>query len=438
MLLPTSAEFVELCHTQLWLLVQSLGASAGVVYLTEEVAVGAETQLVRIAAAPEGAMLAVGTLGAGIDSPDSTLARLPAPSQDIATIAPLADRGWNERSPEGHRLVLPLMHESMVLGLLVTERNDRSWTVTERQQVERIIQTLSLACVLDKRSQWWQQQQSQQQQLQGQQHDLMDNLVHQFRNPLTALRTFGKLLLKRLPEDDRNREAATSIVRESDRLQELLLQIDRAIDLNEALPDAVSVNVPMALPVNVPVALPRAGTLGELLELKPCDLRAILQPLVVSAGLVAQEKPLALHTEFAAVVPLVQANASALREVLSNLIDNAVKYTPAGGEVHIRLVAEPGQVAVWVTDNGAGIPDGDLAQLFQRHFRGVQAATAIPGTGLGLSIARELVEQMQGDIQVFSPLRAAGWLGNRLPESRGVTFVVTLAAMTADRVTSIS
>jgi signal transduction histidine kinase len=440
MLLPTSAEFVELCHTQLWLLVQSLGASAGVVYLTEAVAVGAETRLVRIAAAPEGAMLAVGTLGAGIDSPDSTLARLPAPSpsQGIATIATLPDRGWNERSAEGHRLVLPLMHESMVLGLLVTERNDRGWTAGERQQVERIIQTLSLACVLDKRSQWWQQQQSQQQQLQGQQHDLMDNLVHQFRNPLTALRTFGKLLLKRLPEDDRNREAAASIVRESDRLQELLLQIDRAIDLNEALPDAVSVNVPVALPVNVPVALPRAGTLGELLELKPCDLRAILQPLVVSAGLVAQEKPLALHTEFAAVIPLVQANASALREVLSNLIDNAVKYTPAGGEVHIRLVVEAGQVAVWVTDNGAGIPDGDLAQLFQRHFRGVQAATEIPGTGLGLAIARELMQQMQGDIQVFSPLRAAGWLGDRLPECRGVTFVVTLAAITADRVTSIS
>jgi signal transduction histidine kinase len=144
---------------------------------------------------------------------------------------------------------------------------------------------------------------------------------------------------------------------------------------------------------------------------------------------VAQEKPLALHTEFAAIVPLVNANASALREVLSNLIDNAVKYTPAGGEVHIRLVVESGQVAVWVTDNGAGIPDGDLAQLFQRHFRGVQAATEIPGTGLGLSIARELVQQMQGEIQVFSPLRSAGWLGDRLPESRGVTFVVTLAAM---------
>jgi signal transduction histidine kinase len=408
MLLTTSAEFADLCQSQLWLLVKSLGASAGVVYLTEEVASPAETRLVRVAAAPDGAMMAVALLN---DDRTPPLAQL---------------------NGQPDRLVLPLIHEEMVLGLLVTERIDRHWTVTERQQIDRIIQTLSLACVLDQRSQWWQQQQMRQQQLQAQQHDVMDNLVHQFRNPLTALRTFGKLLLKRLPEDDRNREAAASIVRESDRLQELLLQIDRAIDLSESFPDELRVSTP-ALPESgtLPEAgkLPKAGTLGERLALKPCDVRGILQLLVVSAGLVAQEKPVALHTEFAAIVPLVNANASALREVLSNLIDNAVKYTPAGGEVHIRLVAESGQVAVWVTDNGAGIPDGDLAQLFQRHFRGVQAATEIPGTGLGLSIARELVEQMQGDIQVFSPLRAEGWLGDRLPDSRGVTFVVTLGAM---------
>jgi signal transduction histidine kinase len=406
MLLPTSKEFVELCHAQLWLLVQSLGASAGVVYLTEAVPSPAETRLVRIAAAPDGAML-MGTESTA----ESGVALLPSPGV----------MGLGLLAGPVERLVLPLMHDEIVLGLLVTERVDRGWTVSERQQIERILQTLSLACVLDKQSQWWQQREQQQQQLQLQQHDLMDNLVHQFRNPLTALRTFGKLLLKRLPEDDRNRVAAASIVRESDRLQELLLQIDRAIDLHEAFPDE--------LRVNAPAALSAAGTLGELLELKPCDLRGILQPLVVSAGLVAQEKPLALHTEFAAIVPLVKANASALREVLSNLIDNAVKYTPAGGEVHIRLVAESGQVAVWVTDNGGGIPDADLAQLFQRHFRGVQALTEIPGTGLGLSIARELMQQMQGEIQVFSPLRAEGWLGDQLPQTRGATFVVTLGAI---------
>jgi signal transduction histidine kinase len=409
MLLPTSTEFIELCQAQLWLLVQSLGASAGVVYLTEATAVGAETRLVRVAAAPDGTLLTGGDSGMALLPGQEPIDRSPLPSL----------------AGQPDRLVLPLMHDEIVLGLLVTERVDRAWTVLERQQVDRILQTLSLACVLDKQSQWWQQRDQQQQQLQLQQHDLMDNLVHQFRNPLTALRTFGKLLLKRLPEDDRNREAAASIVRESDRLQELLLQIDRAIDLSQSFP--------AELRVDAPAALPAAGTLGERLELKPCDVGAILQPLVVSAAAVAQEKPLALHTEFPAVLPLVNANPSALREVLSNLLDNAVKYTPAGGEVHLRVQVQDGQVWVRVTDNGQGIPDADLAQLFQRHFRGVQALTETPGTGLGLSIARELIQQMQGEIQVFSPLQVAGWLGDRLPQSRGVTFVVRLPAIVSGR-----
>jgi signal transduction histidine kinase len=428
MLLPTSAEFVELCRSQLWLLVQGLGASAAMVYLTEEVVNSAETRLVRVASVPEGTVLSDQSLPLALPANLEMDAELPNPllphpvtSSRSETIGLLADAGSRSAVPELgplERLVLPLMHEEMVLGLLVAERRDRSWDGRERQQIERTIQTLSLACVLDQRSRWLQHRQQQTQQLQLQQHDLMDNLVHQFRNPLTALRTFGKLLLKRLPEDDRNREAAASIVRESDRLQELLLQIDRAIDLHETLP-----NEPRA---TAPAALPAAGTLGVRLELQPCDVREILQPLLISAAAVAQEKQQVLHTEWPERLPTVQANASALREVLSNLVDNAVKYTPIGGEVHVRVTANPDKVQVSVTDNGGGIPDGDLAQLFQRHFRGVQAQTETPGTGLGLAIARELVQQMQGEIQVFSPLLPDGWLSEVLPTTRGVTFVLTL------------
>jgi signal transduction histidine kinase len=417
MLLPTSVEFVELCRSQLWGLVQGLGASAAMVYLTEEAVNAAETRLVQVAAVPEGAMLADQGLPLALPPHATPIAMNPLPGQPIV---PLSDGGhhWStlpELSPP-ERLVLPLMHEEMVLGLLVAERRDRAWDGRERQQIERTIQTLSLACVLDQRSQWLQQRQQQTQQRQLQQHDLMDNLVHQFRNPLTALRTFGKLLLRRLPEDDRNREAAASIVRESDRLQELLLQIDRAIDRDE----------PLSNERRETAALPAAGTLGVSLELQACDVRAILQPLLISAAAVAQEKQQSLHTEWPEQLPAVQANASALREVLSNLVDNAVKYTPIGGEVHVRVKADPNKVQVSVTDNGGGIPDADLAQLFQRHFRGVQAQSETPGTGLGLAIARELAQQMQGDIQVFSPLLPEGWLGEALPTTRGVTFVLTL------------
>jgi signal transduction histidine kinase len=86
---------------------------------------------------------------------------------------------------------------------------------------------------MDQRRAWFDQQLTQQRRLQAQQRDMLDDLLHQFRNPLTALRTFGKLLLKRLRPGDKNQEVASSIVRESDRLQELLQQFDAALDSSE-------------------------------------------------------------------------------------------------------------------------------------------------------------------------------------------------------------
>jgi signal transduction histidine kinase len=401
MLLPTSSEFLALCQSQLGLLAQNLGADLSIIYLAEEMStIGearsgpTETKLIPIASLPENRALPWGNEG----------------SPSIPT---------NLAQPD--RLVLPLIHEEMVLGLLVTERIDRRWGLVEQQQIEQIGKTIALACVLDQRSQWLTQRQQNQAQLQLKQQDLMDNLVHQFRNPLTALRTFGKLLMRRLPETDSNREVAASIVRESDRLQEMLLQIDRAIDSPQI--EAEVPNIPRQMAGTL------AGTLGEgELTIEGCDVRSILQPLLVSAMAVAQEKNLALHTEFPEVLPMIWANASGLREVLSNLIDNAVKYTPENGEVHVKIAAENQTVTVRVTDNGGGIPDQDLPQLFQRHFRGVQSATTTPGTGLGLSIARELIQQMQGDIQVFSPMQPQGWITEegKLPDRRGVTFLVTL------------
>jgi signal transduction histidine kinase len=116
----------------------------------------------------------------------------------------------------------------------------------------------------------------------------------------------------------------------------------------------------------------------------------------------------------------VQANVQILREVLSNAIDNALKYTPAGGLVLVeaRLIeASLGTIAeqradttvqmieLAITDTGPGIPPQDLLHLFERRYRGVQAQTDIPGSGLGLSIARALVTQMNGEIEVLSPAR---------------------------------
>jgi signal transduction histidine kinase len=419
MLLPISSEFVELCQLQLQLLTQTLGASMGILYLAEELGSSPEPRLVPIAAAPE-------TLMRNRFAPDAAVAPvsvrfLPEPGGNVATPAGAPATQTVAPSPtqltHPDQMVLPLIHDEIVLGVLVTERVDRAWLYQERQQVEQIANTLTLAYILDRRAQWVQQHQ----QLQAHQQDLMDNLLHQFRNPLTALRTFGKLLIKRLRPGDPQRDIATSIVRESDRLQELLLQFEQVMDQTPSEREAGEAQANLALPA--------AGPLGEArLTLSQYDVRDSLQPLLLSAAALAQDNQLSLHTEFPENLPPVQANAAALREVWSNLLDNALKYTPAGGEIHVRVSATPQQVMVRISDNGPGIPAQDIPHLFERRYRGVQAQTEIPGTGLGLAIARDLMHQMQGDIQVFSPLQPEGWIAQpneQLPQS-GTTCLVSL------------
>ena len=463
MLMPTSSEFVTLCRSQVALLTQVLGATLTVIYLTEELIEGAETRLVPIVAWPEtalipersGRMTLVASPEALAQALPKRLAAAEPPAPAIVHHAvPLPQEPEPVLPPQ--QLVVPLVHEGMMLGLLVTERDNRAWSEWDRNQIDRIAQTLALSCMLDQRAQWLHQTQHQQHLMQVQQHDLMDNLLHQFRNPLTALRTFGKLLLKRLQPGENNYEVAASMVRESDRLQALLKQFDQAIDL----PDLA--NLPLELaPLRsrtdstptaaAPALLPPGVLTVQHLQLAPCTVIDVLTPLLISTTAIAQEKGLLIRTAIAPHLPLVWANAAALCEVLSNLLDNAVKYTPRDGQIHIR-VAGPDDldafrrlpmalptadfplpersVMIAISDTGVGIPAQDLPHLFERHYRGVQAAGQIPGTGLGLAIARSLVQQMQGDIQVICPLAAAGWVGDDPPQlARGTTIAVWLAGV---------
>jgi signal transduction histidine kinase len=450
MLMPASSEFVALCQAQVALLTQGLGACLSVIYLTEEFTEAANPTLVPVVAYPEAIadwdneqILAL--LYTGIRKSNSNLRLLPPNSQSIARSLPALPSAKSNSSDsrsgvppaveaallQQQQIVLPLMHEGVVMGLLVTARADRHWTESEQTQIERIARTLAIACVLDQRGQWLAQDTQQRRMLQAQQHDLLDDLLHQFRNPLTAIRTFGKLLLRRVLPGDPNRNSIEGIVRESDRLKDLLQEFDLAIDMGEAdlLPDdsenagadwitAAEADTTIARPM--PLLPSSRFLLGAHLQLEPHLIQEVLQPLLDSAEVIAQERQLQLRTKIPANLPPVQIDLKALREVLTNLIDNALKYTPAGGRVFVQVDLssrleggeETGQLfslddrqAVVIADTGPGIPPEDLEHLFERHYRGVQAATDIPGTGLGLAIARELVTQMQGEIRVFSPAR---------------------------------
>lgn len=432
MIISASSEFVALCQEQLALLAQGLGASLSVVYLTQELAEppaqAGEANLIPVAVYPETTLyglqpqVALPSVNRYLLSASSEL--ISSQSDDARSSE--AEENNQEYLMDGDQIVLPLIHDSVMMGLLVTARKDRAWKESERTHIEHIVQTLAIACIMDRRRAWLAQQLHQHQIMQEKQLDLMDNLLHQFRNPLTALRTFGKLLTKRLRVKDVNREVALSIVRESDRLKELLQKFDEAIDLTpeDLLPPKLTIQNEVEVEATVEEYKPLLLLNGAEQEVFDFNLNEVLQPLLISANAIAQEYSQELIAEVNYDFSLVRGNPKALREVLSNIIDNALKYTPAGGKILIELIKDKANfLGIAISDNGPGIPQHDLEHLGERGYRGVQAGTEIPGSGLGLSIAKQLIEQMQGEMEVFSP---ATRFSTKLSDTSGTTFIVRL------------
>jgi len=449
--MSASSEFISLCRFQTVLLTQGLGASSSSVYLTENLAEGKPANLVPVVVYPEGSQPRQKAISPSLPATVSPAQAFlsadevagPGPENLLQAAIPSSNQATTSSlSLVQQRLVLPLLDQETVLGLLVVSREDRQWSERERVQVEQIANTLAIAYILDQRYQWTTHSEDHQKLTQAQQHEMLADLLHQFRNPLTTLRTLGKLLLKRLRPGDSNREIAESVVRESERLEDLLLQFDMAIDLGEVALDnsetALSrqqlkgLTNPILPPA--PKLLPPSFISGVDLPLEPCWIAPILEPLLTSATAIAQERNLHLSAKIPPELPPVKANPQALREVLSNLIDNALKYTSRGGHIWVEvsqraLESEPYQV-IAIHDTGPGIPPQDLQHVFERHYRGVQAQTNIPGTGLGLAIAQELVRQMQGKIEVLSPAQPQYFQrsGNAGP---GSTFLLWLQSIPA-------
>ena len=391
--MSASHELVIICQSQLSLLVESLGVSSATVYLTDSWEGGNASQLQRVAVVP-------------VETAVSRNLQLSA--EGVSTSRSIVDSESSIDSDSchqpsnylsSHQIVLPLLQDDRVLGVLVAERN-QPWDAIAQLQIDAVRQALVSACILDFRSRWFEEQTQQQKIFQGQQKDLLDNLLHQFRNPLTAMRTFGKLLVKRLVDVPRNQEAADSIVRESDRLQALLVQFERAIEGGgiKSLPLTIAPSATVGT-----TALLSATTLGRSLSLTALEAQSVLEPAIQSALGVMDDRSQTLQIDVPKSSIWVLADRSALAEVVINLLDNASKYTPVGGRIWVELDDCDDRVELWITDTGYGIPKDDQDRLFERHYRGVQAQSAIAGTGLGLSIARELMRQMQGEIMVLSP-----------------------------------
>lgn len=156
-------------------------------------------------------------------------------------------------------------------------------------------------------------------------------------------------------------------------------------------------------------------------EIDDVSLAHLIENVVDEEELVAESRGVRLLVDIDGVLPLVSGYRSELVDLLRNLVSNAVKYSPDGGDVTLRAYAESGHVCVDVADHGIGMSEEDMERLFDEFFRTPAARkSGIAGTGLGLPIVKSIVEHHKGDISVESRLDEGTTFSVRLPTADSV------------------
>jgi signal transduction histidine kinase len=159
-----------------------------------------------------------------------------------------------------------------------------------------------------------------------------------------------------------------------------------------------------------------AGKLS--LEHSPMRLGPVVAEVAASFEPEARAKALTLETRLDPAAGAVSADETRIRQILANLLVNAMKYTPAGGRIQVDLTAEDGAVRIAVRDTGAGIDRALLAHVFERFRQADWRSAGMRGLGLGLAIVRQLVEMHGGTVRAESD-----------GPGHGATFTVTLPVL---------
>jgi two-component system phosphate regulon sensor histidine kinase PhoR len=207
--------------------------------------------------------------------------------------------------------------------------------------------------------------------------DFVANVSHEFKTPLTAIQGFAETLLAGALDDPQNRVRFLEIILEHSR--RLARLTDDLLKLSQM----------------------DADRLG--LEMRRVSASQFVESCLETAKRPAAEKDLRISVNLQERLPDIAADRRRLAEVLQNLLDNAIQYTPSGGQIMISASANGTEVTFTVSDTGIGIPRADQPRIFERFYR-VDAARSreVGGTGLGLAIAKHLVEVHGGRLWVES------------------------------------
>jgi two-component system, OmpR family, phosphate regulon sensor histidine kinase PhoR len=220
--------------------------------------------------------------------------------------------------------------------------------------------------------------------------DFVANVSHELKTPLTSIVGFTETLIDGASSDpDTCREFLQIIYKEGLRLQRLVTDL---LDLSKIESKQLQ------------------------MKMEHVSVRMLVQDVVKTMEEQIQSKGLQLVTY---VEPLmVKVDTDCIRQVLVNLLANAMNYTPTGGEVTLTVASEPNHWLLQVTDTGIGIPENDQPRIFERFYRVDKARSRDSGgTGLGLAIVKHLVELHQGEIEVVSIVGEGSTFTIRFPYS---------------------
>lgn len=209
------------------------------------------------------------------------------------------------------------------------------------------------------------------------QRDFVANVSHELRTPLTSIGGFAQAVLDGTADSpDAVRRSASVIHAEAERMRRLVEELLDLARLEAEAPD---------------------------MRREPLTLEPILRAAVEAVRPRAAAAGISLDVRIDKL-PLVSGDADRLRQVVDNLLDNAIKHTPSGGRLTLTAAAtERGrQIEMVVEDTGVGIPPEDLPRVFERFYRVDKSRPAAGGTGLGLAICKEIVEAHGGSIRVES------------------------------------
>ena len=207
--------------------------------------------------------------------------------------------------------------------------------------------------------------------------DFVANVTHEFKTPLTAIHGFAETLLAGAIEDPQNRIHFLEIILEHSR--RLARLTDDLLKLSKMDADRLE------------------------LEIRRLSVSQFVDSCIETTQRPAAEKDLRISVNLPEHLPDIAADRRRLAEVLQNLLDNAMQYTPAGGQIKVSASANGAEVTFTVSDTGIGIPQANQPRIFERFYRvDVARSREVGGTGLGLSIAKHLVEVHGGRIWVES------------------------------------